>query len=110
MRIHPPNVPRRPEKAGLGPAVILILLAAAALAGQDILKNLGQEQDYRSRRVSSYDRSGGDRDTIAIDPGKNAGAGGCEPQGGEPTRSGPGPAVATSTSGRQDDQRHGDAG
>ena len=72
MRIHPPNVPRRPEKAGLGPAVILILLAAAALAGQDILKNLGQEQDYRSRRVSSYDRSGGNRDSIAIEPGKTA--------------------------------------
>jgi hypothetical protein len=55
-------------------SLVLLVLAAAsvALAGQDLLKDLGQPQDYRSRRVSSYDRSGGNRDSIAIEPGKTA--------------------------------------
>ncbi len=53
-------------------ALALVVLAAAAPAGQDLLKDLGQAQDYRSRRVSSYDRSGGNRDSIAIEPGKTA--------------------------------------
>jgi hypothetical protein len=49
-----------------------VLLAAASAAGQDLLKGLGQKQDYRSRRVSSFDRSGGNRDSIVIEPGKTA--------------------------------------
>jgi hypothetical protein len=53
-------------------SVALLVLAAAALAGQDLLKDLGRPQDYRSRRVSSYDRSGGNRDSIVIEPGKTA--------------------------------------
>ena len=53
-------------------AIALLVLAAAALAGQDLLEDLGRTQDYRSRRVSSYDRSGGNRDSIAIEPGKTA--------------------------------------
>jgi hypothetical protein len=53
-------------------ALTLLVLAATALAGQDLLKDLGQTQDYRSRRVSSYDRSGGNRDSIVIEPGKTA--------------------------------------
>lgn len=48
------------------------VLAAAAAAGQDLLTDLGKPQDYRSRRVSSYDRSGGNRDSIVIEPGKTA--------------------------------------
>jgi hypothetical protein len=48
------------------------ILVAASAAGQDLLKGLGQKQDYRSRRVSSYDRSGGNRDSIVIEPGKTA--------------------------------------
>jgi len=52
--------------------IALLVLAAAALAGQDLLKDLGRTQDYRSRRISSYDRSGGNRDSIAIEPGKTA--------------------------------------
>jgi hypothetical protein len=56
------------------PSLILatLVLAAATLAGQDLLKELGQKQDYRSRRVSSYDRSGGNRDSIVIEAGKTA--------------------------------------
>jgi hypothetical protein len=52
--------------------VTVVILAASALAGQDLLKGLGEKQDYRSRRVSSYDRSGGNRDAIVIEPGKTA--------------------------------------
>ena len=53
-------------------ALALAVLTAAAPAGQDLLKDLGRTQDYRSRRISSYDRSGGNRDSIAIEPGKTA--------------------------------------
>jgi len=49
-----------------------ILLAAAGLLSQDILSNLGKSQDYISRRVSSYDRSGANRDSLAIEPGATA--------------------------------------
>ncbi|HSA95623.1 MAG TPA: glycoside hydrolase family 172 protein [Acidobacteriota bacterium] len=54
--------------------IVLVALAAAAsaLAGQDLLKGLAGKQDFRGRRVSSYDRSGGNRDSIAIEPGKTA--------------------------------------
>lgn len=52
--------------------VITVILAASTLAGQDLLRNLGQKQDFRSRRISSYDRSGGNRDSIVIEPGKTA--------------------------------------
>jgi hypothetical protein len=52
--------------------IIIFILAASALAGQDLLRNLGEKQDFRSRRVSSYDRSGGNRDSIVIEPGKTA--------------------------------------
>lgn len=45
---------------------------AAALAGQDLLRGLAGKQDYRCRRISSYDRSGGNRDSIVIEPGKTA--------------------------------------
>jgi hypothetical protein len=50
----------------------VLVIAASTLAGQDLLKELGHKQDYRSRRVSSYDRSGGNRDSIVIEPGKTA--------------------------------------
>ena len=65
---------RRPAlrpRAWFVPAALLIG-AAALVAGQDLLQGLGREQDYRSRRVSSYDRSGGNRDSIVIAPGKTA--------------------------------------
>jgi hypothetical protein len=59
-------------RARLLPAAVLLVAAAAALPGQDLLRGLGQKQDYRSRRVSSYDRSGGNRDSIVIEPGRTA--------------------------------------
>ena len=51
---------------------LIVLLAAAELLSQDILGNLGQPQNYISRRVSSYDRSGGNRDSLTIEPGGTA--------------------------------------
>jgi hypothetical protein len=42
------------------------------LAGQDMLGKLGEKQNYRSKRISSYDRTGGNRDSIPIEPGKTA--------------------------------------
>jgi hypothetical protein len=51
-------------------ALALALLIAAPLAGQGLLEDLGRRQDFRSRRVSSFDRSGGNRDSLAIEPGK----------------------------------------
>jgi hypothetical protein len=72
MSILPPNDPPRREIARLAPAAVLVLLVSTVLAGQDILRNLGEKQDYRKGRVSSYDRSGGNRDSIVIEPGKTA--------------------------------------
>ncbi len=49
-----------------------ILLAATGVFAQDILSHLGRSQEYTSRRISSYDRSGGNRDSLAIEPGETA--------------------------------------
>jgi len=53
-------------------SLFIFLAAAAALLSQDLLSNLAKPQDYVSRRVSSYDRSGGNRDSLTIDPGATA--------------------------------------
>jgi hypothetical protein len=71
MRTVLPNIPRKHEITWTAPIVAFLLLAATA-PGQDLLKGLGQKQDHRSRRISSYDRSGGNRDSIAIEPGRTA--------------------------------------
>ena len=74
MRHEPPLsafAPRRPVRF----ALVLFALALAAgpgLSGQDMLGKLGEKQSYRSKRISSYDRTGGNRDSIAIEPGKTA--------------------------------------
>jgi hypothetical protein len=49
-----------------------LLLAAAWLFSQDVLSSLGKSQDYISRRISSYDRSGANRDSLTIEPGATA--------------------------------------
>src|SRR5512136_3229022 len=45
--------------------IVLVAVAAAASA-------LAGQEDFRSRRISSYDRSGGNRDSIVIEPGTTA--------------------------------------
>lgn len=57
------------------PALALIIFVCCCwphLAGQDMLGKLGEKQNYRSKRISSYDRTGGNRDSISIEPGKTA--------------------------------------
>jgi hypothetical protein len=52
--------------------LVLALCSLSALTGQDTLGKLGEKQSYRSKRISSYDRTGGNRDSISIEPGKTA--------------------------------------
>ncbi len=37
---------------------------------QDLLSQLGQHQNYVSKRISSFDRTGGNNDRLSIDPGQ----------------------------------------
>ncbi|MGA2531876.1 MAG: glycoside hydrolase family 172 protein [Candidatus Aminicenantales bacterium] len=62
---------RRTVRWGLA-AVLLSLCYLPHVAGQDILGKLGEKQNYRSKRISSYDRTGGNRDSVSIEPGKTA--------------------------------------
>jgi len=56
-----------------GIAATLFLVLTAGLPGaQDILRDLGRQQDFRSERVSSFDRSGGNNDRLSIAPGETA--------------------------------------
>jgi hypothetical protein len=52
--------------------LILALWLLPGLTGQDMLGKLGEKQNYRSKRISSYDRTGGNRDSIPIEPAKTA--------------------------------------
>jgi hypothetical protein len=73
MDANPPQH-RRMRLASRGASLVVGVLLGLAplLAGQDMLGKLGEKQNYRSKRISSYDRSGGNRDSISIDPGKTA--------------------------------------
>jgi hypothetical protein len=51
-------------------AALLLVVTAGLLGAQDILRDLGRPQDFRSERVSSYDRSGGNNDRLSIAPGE----------------------------------------
>ena len=62
---------RRASRLALA-ALILALASWPPLSGQDLLGRLGEKQNFRSKRVSSYDRTGGNRDSIFIEPGKTA--------------------------------------
>jgi len=72
MRSRSWPVSKQTQVRRLGTVIALAVAATAVLAGQDILRNLGKKQDFRGRRVSSYDRSGGNRDSIVIGPGQTA--------------------------------------
>ena len=39
---------------------------------QELLSKLGKHQNYTSKRISSYDRTGGNSDRLTIEPGKTA--------------------------------------
>ncbi|MGB9906021.1 MAG: DUF2961 domain-containing protein [Candidatus Saccharicenans sp.] len=49
-----------------------LLLALGLAEAQNILSGLGEKQDYRSKRISSFDPTGGNRDAISIAPGQTA--------------------------------------
>ena len=46
--------------------------ALSYLGGQSLLENLAKKQSYISKRISSFDRSGGNRDAVLIKPGETA--------------------------------------
>jgi len=50
----------------------VLAVAPGITAGQDILRSLAQPQDYTSRRISSYDRTGGNADSLSIEAGATA--------------------------------------
>jgi hypothetical protein len=51
---------------------LAFFLIEVRLAGQDMLGKLGMPQDYISKRISSYDRTGGNKDSLTIEPGLTA--------------------------------------
>jgi hypothetical protein len=53
-------------------SLTISLMTGSALRSQDLLGNLSRTQDYTSLRVSSFDRTGGNRDSISIEPGATA--------------------------------------
>jgi len=50
--------------------VPLLLAALIPLPAQDLLGRLGERQNFGSKRISSFDRTGGNRDSLTIEPGK----------------------------------------
>ncbi len=64
--------PVRPSVRMMLGLLALALCSLSALTGQDMLGKLGEKQSFRSKRISSYDRTGGNRDSISIEPGKTA--------------------------------------
>ena len=52
-----------------GLCLAVLAWGSSAADGQDLLGNLGKRQDYRSKRISSYDRTGGNADAVRIEPG-----------------------------------------
>jgi len=61
-----------------GISLFLFIVFFQAMTGlipaqdQDLLSKLGRQQNFTSKRISSYDRSGGNRDRLTIKPGKTA--------------------------------------
>ncbi|MFC2158445.1 glycoside hydrolase family 172 protein [Acidobacteriota bacterium] len=60
------------KKIGIGGFILLCGTLILTSADQNFLERLGQHQDYVSRRISSFDRSGGNNDRVSIDPGETA--------------------------------------
>jgi hypothetical protein len=53
-------------------AFLMLSLGNAVSRSQNLLKNLSETKDFKSKRVSSYDSSGGNNDRISIEPGETA--------------------------------------
>jgi len=68
-------VPDSRSHAGKVPAFVsaaLLFALTLTLSGQSFLERLGDRQPFQSKRVSSFDRSGGNSDAISIEAGKTA--------------------------------------
>lgn len=65
---------KKTGKQGMLPIILIIifLLSSALLEAQNFLSSLGERQTYRSKRISSYDPTGGNRDALSIAPGQTA--------------------------------------
>ncbi len=51
---------------------LAVVAAFSFLPAQSLLQSLGEKQDYISHRISSYDQTGGNRDSLTIGPGQTA--------------------------------------
>jgi hypothetical protein len=51
---------------------LTIFAIRTSLSAQDMLTKLGQPQNYASKRISSYDRTGGNKDSLTIKAGETA--------------------------------------
>ena len=64
------------SKKGISLSVFFVCLLAVSgsipVGPQDSLSQLGRHQNYISKRISSYDRTGGNNDRLSIEPGKTA--------------------------------------
>jgi len=64
---------RAKRTAAAGTALFaIIVLAAVTVAAQELLGALSRPQNYVSKRVSSFDRTGGNKDSLTIKPGETA--------------------------------------
>jgi hypothetical protein len=50
----------------------LALFQVFSAGSQDLLENLGSQLDYTSKRISSFDRTGGNNDRLSLQPGETA--------------------------------------
>lgn len=57
-------------RATAAAGLLTLALGVLPAGGQDMLGDLAEKQDFRSRRISSYDRTGGNADALRIEPGK----------------------------------------
>ncbi len=55
---------------GLMLLVLALGLGSASAPGQDLLRSLAKPQDFKAERVSSYDRTGGNKDSLTLKPGE----------------------------------------
>lgn len=69
--MHPYQMKNSARKIVTAAIWIACLLAVHASSGsQDLLQNLGRQQDFTSKRISSFDRTGGNNDRLNIPPGE----------------------------------------
>jgi hypothetical protein len=56
------------KKAQLSILLLFCFIFSLPAAAQDLLNGLGRHQEFKSKRISSYDRTGGNNDRLSIAP------------------------------------------